>query len=373
VTARGYRVHEFADLAGVTVKTLHHYDRVGLLRPQRTTSGYRVYRPSDLVRLEQILALKTIGFSLNDIRALLDRDALPLPAIFRQQREVLEEKRRLLDRAIRALADAEHAVSADASAPTTVLQKVIRVMSTQDIDVMRKYYSDEAWARWQHYYEEWPSPAWQALYRDINAAMGRDPASAPVQALADRWQALTKEEAVTPGVRTGLIKAWADREHWPPSLKRRLEEFDVERATRVIAEALWARWAGEHDARMQRGGPGLPRVTDSRRSLFEEWRSLLDSDPAGEQAQALLARWQALLDAESNGDEEIKADTAAFSQRRHSWPAGMRRYIASLYATDVDTWSNVIDFIDRALACTTSDGTPSPPGASTSPRSGARA
>jgi DNA-binding transcriptional MerR regulator len=38
-----YRVHQFAELAGVTVKTLHHYDRVGLLRPQRTHSGYRVY------------------------------------------------------------------------------------------------------------------------------------------------------------------------------------------------------------------------------------------------------------------------------------------------------------------------------------------
>ena len=78
-----YRVHEFAELAGVTVKTLHHYDRVGLLRPRRTSSGYRVYTHADLVRLEEILALKTIGFSLNDIRALLDRETLPWPAIFR--------------------------------------------------------------------------------------------------------------------------------------------------------------------------------------------------------------------------------------------------------------------------------------------------
>jgi DNA-binding transcriptional MerR regulator len=63
----GYRVHAFAELAGVTVKTLHHYDRVGLLRPRRTPAGYRLYMSSDLVRLEQILALKTIGFSLHEI------------------------------------------------------------------------------------------------------------------------------------------------------------------------------------------------------------------------------------------------------------------------------------------------------------------
>jgi DNA-binding transcriptional MerR regulator len=371
VKTRGYRVHEFADLAGVTVKTLHYYDRVGLLRARRTPSSYRVYSSSDLVRLEHILALKTIGFSLNDIRALLDREAVPLPATFRQQREALEEKRRLLDRAIRALTDAERAVSAESSSTTAVLQDVIRVMSMQDIDVMRKYYSDEAWARWEHYYEDWPSPAWQALYRDVSAAMGSDPAAPHVQTLADRWQVLTKEDAVTPADRNGLIKAWADREHWPASLKRRLEEFDVERATRFIAEALWVRWADEQDARTKRGGPGLPRVTDSRRALFDEWRSMLDGDPAGERAQALLARWLALLDVESNGDEIVKADHLAALRRRHMWPSGMRRYIASLYATDVDTWSRVTDLIELALACTTSDGTRPHPDVSSSPRSGA--
>jgi DNA-binding transcriptional MerR regulator len=368
-----YRVHEFAELAGVTVKTLHHYDRLGLLRPQRTTAGYRVYTPPDLIRLEQILALKTIGFSLKDIRALLDREALPLPAIFRQQRAVLEEKRHLLDRAIRALTDAERTVNTESTSHTEVLQEVIRIMSMQDIDVMRKYYTDEAWARWQHYYEDWPAPAWQALYRDIGAAIGSDPAAPRAQALADRWQALIKADASTPAIRTGMIKAWADREHWPPSLRRRLEEFDIERATRFIAEALWVRWADEQDARIHSGGPGVPRVTDSRRALFDEWNSILDTGPASHQAQALLARSQALLDDESNGDDEIKAEQATMIQRRHSWPAGMRRYIASLYATDADTWSRVMDFIEQALACTTSGERPSHPGASRSPRSAGRA
>jgi DNA-binding transcriptional MerR regulator len=365
-----YRVHEFAELAGVTVKTLHHYDRVGLLRPRRTPSGYRVYTQSDLVRLEQILALKTIGFSLNDIRSLLDRETLPLPAIFRQQRHVLEEKRRLLDRAIRALTDAERAAAADAAPATVILQDVISVMNMQDIEIMRKYYSDEAWAHWQHYYDDWPSPAWQALYREIGAAMDSDPAAPRAQALADRWQALTKQDAVTPAVRTGMIKAWADRQHWPPSLKRRLDEFDVERATRFIADALWVRWADQQDATRQRGGPGVPRVSDSRRALFDEWVSLLDRDPGSDQAQELLARWQTLLDVERGGDEAIKADYAGFVQRRQSWPAGMRRYIASLYDTDADTWSNVADFIEQALAYRTSGERPSRPGASSSPQSG---
>jgi DNA-binding transcriptional MerR regulator len=368
-----YRVHEFAELAGVTIKTLHHYDRVGVLRPSRTAAGYRVYTSSDLVRLEQILALKTIGLALKDIRALLDREALPLPALFRQQREVLEDKRQLLDRAIRALTKAERDIASGSATTTAILQDVIRIMSMQDMDVMRKYFSDEAWARRQHYYDDWPPVSWQTMYRDIGAAIGTDPAGPRAQALADRWQALTKEDAVTPAERTGMIRAWSDREHWPSSLKRRMDEFDVERATRFIAEALWVRWADEHDARRQRGGEGLPRVTDSRRALFDQWRSILDRDPASDQAQALLDRWQALLDIESNGDEAIKADHTALVQRRHLWPAGMRRYIASLYAADTDTWSRVTDFIEQALAYRTSGERPLHPDGSSSPQSGADA
>ena len=101
-----YRVREFAGLAGVTVKALHHYDRLDLLKPARTEAGYRIYSPADLPRLEQIVALRFLGIPLKQIRTLLERDALPLRSTFRQQREVLEDKRRLLDRAIQALIEA---------------------------------------------------------------------------------------------------------------------------------------------------------------------------------------------------------------------------------------------------------------------------
>ena len=62
--AGGYRVQEFAELAGVTVRTLHHYDRLGQLKPLRTHSGYRCYSEAHLAQLEQIVALKFIGVPL---------------------------------------------------------------------------------------------------------------------------------------------------------------------------------------------------------------------------------------------------------------------------------------------------------------------
>jgi len=53
---RRYKAKELAELSGVTVRALHHYDRLGLLRPKRTHKGYRAYGEEDLVRLEQIVA-----------------------------------------------------------------------------------------------------------------------------------------------------------------------------------------------------------------------------------------------------------------------------------------------------------------------------
>ena len=60
-----------------------------------------------------------------------------------------------------------------------------------------------------------------------------------------------------------------------------------------------------------------------------------------------MARWRALLDAETLGDDELKREALDAFSRRRQWPDGMRRYIASLYALDVDTWQRVTDFIER--------------------------
>jgi DNA-binding transcriptional MerR regulator len=104
-----YRVHEFAERAGVTVRALHHYDRLGLLTPARTESGYRLYTDRDLARLEQIVVLKFLGLPLKEIRRVL-RDERSLPEALRAQLRVLGDKRRQLDQAIHAIAEAERSL-----------------------------------------------------------------------------------------------------------------------------------------------------------------------------------------------------------------------------------------------------------------------
>jgi MerR family transcriptional regulator, thiopeptide resistance regulator len=81
-------VGEVAALAGVTVRTLHHYDRIGLLSPsERTAAGYRRYTPSDLDRLHRVLVYRELGFPLEEIATLLDDpDADPVAHLRRQLR-----------------------------------------------------------------------------------------------------------------------------------------------------------------------------------------------------------------------------------------------------------------------------------------------
>ena len=84
-------VGEVAELANVTVRTLHHYDAIGLVRPSgRTDAGYRLYDEDDLARLQQVLFYRELGFSLEDIRGLMADPGFDRGEALRDQRKLLE-------------------------------------------------------------------------------------------------------------------------------------------------------------------------------------------------------------------------------------------------------------------------------------------
>ena len=71
------KVGTLARKTGLTVRTLHYYDEIGLLSPsRRSEAGYRLYGADDVARLQQIMSLRQLGFSLEDIQALLDHPRL---------------------------------------------------------------------------------------------------------------------------------------------------------------------------------------------------------------------------------------------------------------------------------------------------------
>jgi DNA-binding transcriptional MerR regulator len=91
-TAASFKVGEVAGLARISVRTLHHYEHVGLLAPSaRSESGYRLYGPADLERLQQILFYKELGFSLDEIRDAMDDPDFDRREALLAQREMLRE------------------------------------------------------------------------------------------------------------------------------------------------------------------------------------------------------------------------------------------------------------------------------------------
>lgn len=180
----GYRVAEFANLTGVTVRALQYYDRLGLLRPSRTESGHRVYAESDQARVRHILALRAVGMSLQQIRDALDAPASRLAELFQVQRARLERSRTGIEEALGALQQVEAAFGNAGPGP---LDRLASAVEMQDVlESMRTYFTDEAWTKWgRHYFHDWPSAAWRAAFRDIEAALDEDPSSERAQQLLD--------------------------------------------------------------------------------------------------------------------------------------------------------------------------------------------
>jgi DNA-binding transcriptional MerR regulator len=226
-----YRIGEFAKLAGVTVRALHHYDRIGLLKPQRGASGFRLYRMEDLERLEQIAALKFLGIPLQEIRLLLKHGPLTLADSLNVQREALAEKRKLIDRAVVAIEAAEKVIRSGKTTDASILRKIIEAIDMQPQEnSMRKYYTEQAWLDKERLTQETPLEArkknmeeFRQVFAEIEADIDLDPASEQAQTLTRRWLVLSQfAHGGNEAIRAGNIASWNDRPNWPPEQQDKL-------------------------------------------------------------------------------------------------------------------------------------------------------
>ncbi|MFF8494960.1 MerR family transcriptional regulator [Streptomyces albidoflavus] len=139
-----YTVGQVAAVAGVTVRTLHHYDAIGLLSPSgRSAAGHRRYGDGDLDRLQRILFHRALGFALDEIAALLDDPDADPRAHLRRQHALLTERIETLRRMADAVAAAMEAA-----------QMGINLTPEEKFEVFEGYdpdqYADEARQRWGH-------------------------------------------------------------------------------------------------------------------------------------------------------------------------------------------------------------------------------
>ena len=123
-------VGEVAALAGVTVRTLHHYDRIGLLSPSgRTAAGYRQYSPADLDRLHQVLLYRELGFPLEEVATLLDDPSVDPEAHLRRQHALLRDR---LDRTSAMVAAVEKEMEARAMGISLTPEERFEVFGEHD-------------------------------------------------------------------------------------------------------------------------------------------------------------------------------------------------------------------------------------------------
>jgi MerR family transcriptional regulator, thiopeptide resistance regulator len=192
------KVGELARRTGLTVRTLHHYDEIGLLKPSlHSEAGYRLYTAADVARLQQVLSLRQLGFALEEVRDCLNRPGFaPLEVIrlhIARLREQIELQRKLCER-LEALA--EHFRTAGEVSADEFLY-TIEVMT-----MIEQYYTPEQLEYFRKQHEADPEGTakrarqgeadWQELLAQYKVEMdsGTDPADPKVQALEKRRQAL---------------------------------------------------------------------------------------------------------------------------------------------------------------------------------------
>src|SRR4029453_2200639 len=104
VTPMAYTVKRIAEIAGVSVRTLHHYDEIGLLKPSsHSAAGYRLYEEKDLERLQQVLFFKEPGFDLKEIKRILSDPAFDRRKALGEHRKLLLERQERFGRLIQSV------------------------------------------------------------------------------------------------------------------------------------------------------------------------------------------------------------------------------------------------------------------------------
>ena len=238
-----YTTSQFAQKAAVTARTLRFYDKVGLLSPSGyTEAGHRLYSDEDLWSLQQILALKFLGFSLEEIKVCLQKNPERLQEALVMQKAMMREKRSQLDAVLRAIEEAEVSLKRNHGDWESIILEVIQVMHMEQnkawvkkylteeqqqklAEIAQKSYSSETAQKLAVWEENWTeedqqraSQQWDAVFAELRrlVAERKDPTSVEGQALAKQHSELIKQ--LTRGdadVEAGVKQWWKNYEELP--------------------------------------------------------------------------------------------------------------------------------------------------------------
>lgn len=214
-----YKVGQLAAATGLTVRTLHHYDHVGLVRPSlRTEAGHRLYEECDVQRLYQVLALRQLGLSLDETASVM-AGSTDIADVLAAHQQYLQQQRTALDRLEAQVATLRSTLQ---ESPTTSVDSFLELIRKVIIvDETVKQYFDEnqlaALAERRRQFGEQAiadvEAAWGELIPRVQRAVeaGTDPTGPEAQDMAREWMGLLEQfHGGDEGLRDSLYRMHAD-------------------------------------------------------------------------------------------------------------------------------------------------------------------
>jgi MerR family transcriptional regulator, multidrug-efflux activator len=194
-----YLIKEVAELAGVSVRTLHHYDNIGLLVPETLSpAGYRLYTPVNLERLQQILFFKEIGFTLQQIKEILDDPKFDRKQALLEHKVFLEKK---IERFLEMVQTVEKTIKSIEGGTNMENKDMFNGFDLSEIEEHQRKYSEEAKQKYgkeivekteEKTKEDWVNIQHKtdAIYKKILERIDQGPADPMVQQEVGKWRQL---------------------------------------------------------------------------------------------------------------------------------------------------------------------------------------
>lgn len=231
-----YKVKEVADMVGISVRTLHHYDEIGLLRAEHVSpAGYRYYTDRDLERLQQILFFKELDFNLQEIKHIIDSPGFDRRHALETHKELLMQKKKRLERIINSV---EKTLESIEGGITMNNKEMFEGFDMTEIEKHKERYAEETERRYgesdaykesqrktsKYTKEDWARVMGKAsdIYGKLAAMMDRSPADPEVQQMIDQWRQHITDSFYncTPEIFRGLAEMYVADERFTANIDK---------------------------------------------------------------------------------------------------------------------------------------------------------
>ncbi len=231
-----YKVKEVATMAGVSVRTLHHYDSIGLLEPESVSpAGYRLYTEKDLERLQQILFFKELDFSLEEIKSIIHSPGFDRLKALQTHKALLLMKKQRLENIIQAV---EKTIHASKGGKSMDKKAMFHAFDMSEIEKHQERYAEEARQKYGHTdaykesqkrtsrytKEDWARIMQRSdeIHSRLAALMDKEPSHPEVQEAIGQWRQHITDSFYdcTPEIFRGLGDLYVSDERFTANIDR---------------------------------------------------------------------------------------------------------------------------------------------------------